>query len=274
MAHTSTLAAPHDPDFLIREPDAEYRNESATHLSSHALAEFRKCPLLYWKRKQGLVPDEDRPAYVVGRAAHKLILEGRKAFDHEYAVGGPVNLRTGEVYGVRTKAYQEWAEAQGKPVITDDQFALIANLATGVQSHPLAFELLSSGLAEGVARTEYCDMPCQARVDWFKPDCGLVDLKTCDDLTWFESDARRYGYAYQMAFYQAVIEQVSGDPFPVHMIAVEKKEPFRSGVWLMSEQTLIIARRESEAAIERLKQCELTGAWPTGYEERRVFDSL
>jgi hypothetical protein len=58
------------------------------------------------------------------------------------------------------------------------------------------------------------------------------------------------------------------------MIAVEKKEPFRCGVWLLSDDALASARRENEAAIERLKQCELTGAWPTGYEERRVFDFL
>jgi len=146
-------------DFLIRESESEYREKAKTHLSSHALADFRKCPLLYWKKKQGLVPDEDRPAYVVGRAAHKLILEGREAFDDGYAVGGPINPKTGEVYGARTKAYAEWASAQGKPVLTDEQFALIANLTTGVRSHRLAIELLSDGLAEGVVRVGCCGLP-------------------------------------------------------------------------------------------------------------------
>jgi len=261
-------------DFLIRESESEYREKAKTHLSSHALADFRKCPLLYWKKKQGLVPDEDRPAYVVGRAAHKLILEGREAFDDGYAVGGPINPKTGEVYGARTKAYAEWASAQGKPVLTDEQFALIANLTTGVRSHQLAFELLSNGLAEGVVRVEYCGLPCQSRLDFFNPERGLIDLKTCDDLTWFEADARRYGYAHQFAFYRALVERATGEEVPVHVIAVEKKEPFRCGVWVMDDQVLAHARRENEAAVERLRQCEISGAWPTGYEERRVFDYL
>lgn len=259
-------------DFLIRETDSEYREQAKTHLSSHALADFRKCPLLHWKKKQGLVPDEDRPAYVLGRAAHVLILEGRERFDAEYAVGGPVNPSTRQPYGPRTKAYAEWAEAQGKPVLTDEQYALIVNLTTGVRSHALAVELLSSGVPEGVVRAEYCGLPCQGRIDYFHPERGLIDLKTCDDLTWFEADARRYGYAHQFAFYLSLVKQATGEEVPVHVVAVEKKEPFRCGVWLVHEQALAAARADNEAAIERLKQCEASGAWPSGYEERRVFD--
>jgi len=259
-------------DFLVREGEAEYRRWAETHLTSHALADFRRCPLLYWKKKQGLIPDEDRPAYLMGRAAHKLILEGIEAFEVAYAVGGPINPSTGQPYGPRTKAYAEWAAAQDKEILTDDQYDLVANLAAGVDSHPVAAELLADGIPEGVVRVEYCGVPCQARLDFFNPQRGVIDLKTADNLDYFEADARRYGYAHQFAFYRALIERATGEKVPVHVIAVEKKEPFRCGVWVMDEQVLAHARRENEAAIERLRQCESSGAWPTGYEERRVFD--
>lgn len=121
---------------------------------------------------------------------------------------------------------------------------------------------------------EYCSLPCQGRIDFFNPERGLIDLKTCDDLGWFEADARRYGYAHQLAFYRALVEHATGKEVPVHVIAVEKKEPFRCGVWLMHDQALAVARADNEAAIERLRQCEISGAWPTGYEERRVFDYM
>ena len=271
-AETSGGASTQRGLFLIRESDTEYREKAKTHLSSHALADFRKCPLLYWRKREGLIPDEDRPAYLMGRAAHALILEGRETFDAGYAVGGPVNPKTGEVYGARTKAYQQWAEAQGKPVLTDDQFSLIANLTTGVRSHQLAAGLLADGVPEGVVRVEYCGLSCQGRLDFFNPERGIIDLKTCDDLTWFEADARRYSYAHQFSFYQALVAHATGEKTPVHVIAVEKKEPFRCGVWVMDDHVLAQARRENEAAIERLKACEISGAWPTGYEERRVFD--
>jgi len=272
MAHAVAAAAPSDPGFLIRETDAEYHEKSKTYLTSHALADFRKCPLLFWKRKQGLIPDEDRPAYLLGRAAHVLILEGVEKFEAEYAVGGPINPSTGKPYGPQTKAYAEWAAAQGKAVLTDEQYGLIASMAASVAAHPVAAEILADGIPEGVVRVEYCGLPCQARLDFFNPERGIVDLKTCDDLTWFEADARRFGYANQFSFYQALVAHVTGELFPVHAVAVEKKEPYRCGVWLMDDQVLAHAGRENEAAIKRLKTCELSGAWPTGYEERRVFD--
>ncbi|NLE54115.1 MAG: hypothetical protein GX617_04180 [Lentisphaerae bacterium] len=59
---------------------------------------------------------------------------------------------------------------------------------------------------------------------------GLVDLKTCDSLRYFENDCRRYGYIHQLAFYRAVIRQASGETLPVHIIAVEKNEPYTAGV--------------------------------------------
>jgi hypothetical protein len=268
------MNAPVNLRFLVRETDAEYRENAKTHLTSHALADFRKCPLLYWYKKQGLVPDEDRPAYLVGRAAHVFILEGSHRFGEGYAVGGPINARTGKPYGANTQAYAEWAASQGKPVLTDEQFALIVNLATGIRSHRAALDLLSEGIAEGVVRAEYCGVPCQARLDWFSPTRGIVDLKTCDDLTWFEADGRRFGYAHQVAFYRAMLGQVTGAASPAHFIAVEKKEPFRCGVWALSEQTLAVAQQDNEAAIERLEACEASDSWPSGYEEVRAFDSV
>mgnify|MGYP005847461825 CR=1 FL=1 len=258
--------------FLICEPAEVYQAQSAEYLTSHQLADFRRCPLLYRKKMLGLIADEDRPAYLVGRALHTLVLEGREAFEQEYAVGGPVNPRTGELYGSNTKAFAEWATAQGKPVLTMQQHELVERMAEGVRQHGLARDLLSEGTAEGVVRAEYCQMPCQIRMDWFDPHRGIVDLKTCDDLDWFEADARRYGYAFQMAFYQAVLAQVIALPMPVHFIAVEKKEPYRCGVWKVHEDALAQAQRENEAAIERLRRCMSTDMWPSGYEECRVFD--
>jgi len=149
---------------------------------------------------------------------------------------------------------------------------LIENMAAGVAMSDAAVDLLLYGRAEGVVRAQYCDVPCQIRIDWTHPHRGIVDLKTCDDLTWFEADARRYRYHNQMAFYRAVLAQAVGGDVPVHIVAVEKKEPFRCGVWRVSDDTLAIARQENEAAIERLKIARQADRWPTGYEDIRLLD--
>jgi hypothetical protein len=146
-------------------------------------------------------------------------------------------------------------------------------MAAGVGLNDRAVDLLVYGQAEGVVRAPYCGVPCQIRIDWLNPHTSVVDLKTCDDLTWFEADSKRYGYHRQMAFYRAVLAQALGGLLvPVHIIAVEKKEPFRCGVWRISDDTLSIAQRENEAAIHRLKHCRQTDRWPTGYEEIRILD--
>ncbi len=259
---------------LQHEPAAAYQARRGEYLTSHALADFRKCPQLYWRQRQGLVPDDDRPAYFLGRAAHVLILEGCERFATEYAVGGPINARTGKPFGVNTQAYADWAAAVGKPVVSEEQYALLVNLATGVRAHQLAHELLAAGLAEGVVRAEYAGRPCQARLDWYSPTHGLVDLKTCDDLDWFEADARRSQYVHQVAFYQTLLAFVSGGAVPVYLVAVEKREPFRCGVWRVGDHALAVAHQENEAALARLARCRATGVWPTDYEEVRALDSI
>ena len=266
-----------DLEVLIDEPMDAYLERAGEYLTSHQLKDFRQSPLLYYRKVTGLAPEpDDRPAFLVGRAAHTLILEGRAAYEAGYAVGGPVNPKTGEVYGSRTKAFAEWAEREGKPVLTSSQADLVEELNAAVRAHEAAVELLADGVAEGVVRADYRDLACQSRIDWLHPERGIVDLKTCDDLAWFESDARRYGYLHQMAFYQAVLEQAVGNltDIPVHILAVEKKEPYRCGAWRLAPDVLKYARRENEEAMDRLKQCRATDTWPTGYGEVRTFDYL
>ena len=262
-----------DLDILTAEPAEEYHAKAADFLSSHQLIDFMKCPWLHFKKRTGLIGDKDSPAYLIGRAAHSRVLEGRDVYEASFALGGPVNPKTGRPFGANTKAFGQWASEQGKPVLSNDQVELIENIASGVSMNDKAVDLLLYGRSEGVVRADYCDVPCQIRIDWTHPHRGIVDLKTCDVIDWFEADARRYRYASQMAFYQSVLAQAIGQYVPVHIVAVEKREPFRCGVWRISDETLAIAKSENEAAIGRLVRCREAGFWPTGYEEVRILEA-
>ncbi len=275
ISNPSKTSRDSQPDtFLIKEPARVYHAQAKDYLSSHQLADFRKCPRLYYRKKQGLIPDGDRPAYLVGRAAHTLILEGQQQFNAEFAVGGPINPKTGHPFGPTTKAFAEWSQAIRKDILTESQYELVCSMQESVSEHEVAQTLLADGLPERVVRTEYCGMPSQIRMDWFDTFFGIVDLKTCDDLTWFESDARRFGYVYQLAFYRAVLAEVIGLQVPVHLIAVEKKEPYRTGVWKVSRESLGLAQNTNETAIADLKHCVATNQWPTGYEQPRTIDCV
>jgi hypothetical protein len=65
---------------------------------------------------------------------------------------------------------------------------------------------------------------------------------------------------------------LSGWLVPVHIIAVEKREPFRTGVWLVGPRLLKVARTENERAIARMAECHDNDVWPTGYEDVRLME--
>lgn len=259
------------PGWLIEEPADVYHAKAAENLSSHQLADFHKSPYLYWKKHSGLIAEKDSPAYAFGRAAHTLILEGRETFEREYAIGGPINPETGDTFGASTKAYAAWLADSGKQsAVTNDEMIKLERMELSVRVHSSAYALVLGGFAEGVVRSKYCGVPCQIRMDYYKPG-KLVDLKTCNDLDSFEWDTYRFNYMDQLAFYHAILQKASGQNCEVHFIAVEKKEPFRCGVWKLDKKWVEHARRQNEEDIKRLKTCSKLKIWPTGYEEVRTI---
>jgi len=175
-------------DFLLNIPAEEYHTDAkmGRFLSSHLLGDFRRCPALYQKKMLGKIEDSESSAYTLGRAAHKLILEGRAAFDADYLVSdGPVNPKTNAPYGRNTKAFDAWNAEQTLEIISGKEFNFLVTLQKSVWLHELAAELLTDGVAEGTVRTAYCGEMCQIRMDFFNEKFGIIDLKTCDDLTWF-----------------------------------------------------------------------------------------
>lgn len=280
------------PDWVLTIPENEYHaaTRRGDFLSSHMLGDFRANPRLYQGKMSGEIAQPETEAMLFGRMVHKLVLEGRGEFDREYIVDdGPKNPKTGECYGKTTKAYQEWARAMVLPVCSTKDFNFISKLQASVWLHNVAMELLDSGFAEGVARATWCGEPCQIRMDWYDPVRGLLDdLKTCDTLDYFERDAVKFGYIHQMAFYRDVADQAKADSLgitveelrdredwavnDVYLTAVEKREPFRVGVWKIAESALDKASEQNRKAVALLQECRCMNQWPTGYEDVRELD--
>jgi len=260
---------------ITHEDEKSYhsRSRSGEFVSSHLLQLFCRSPWKYYATISGENIDEDRPEFAFGRAVHKLILEGRDAFSHEYMISdGPVNPRTGSPYGKTSKAYLDWAALQRKEVVTTEDFEAIVKMMTACDLHRGIHELLASyGEAEGVVRAELEGVPCQIRMDYFSEEVGIVDLKTCRDIEFFENDCRNFGYAYQLAFYRSVLKAASGISVPVHIIAVDKTEFNIAGRWDIPDVVLDECDKVNRAALLRLKKCRETNVWPTGYETTRVF---
>lgn len=268
--------------FIVDVPADEYHEAArrGQFLSSHLLGDFRTCPKLYRKKMSGEIEPSDTTAYQLGRALHTLILEGRSKFDEEYLISsGPINPKTGEPFGRLTKAYKEWSAAQKRPVFSSEEFGWMLKLQQSVALHPVANALLERGRAEGTVRVSLNGEPCQIRMDWFNPDYEgrpvIVDLKTTENLSFFERDARRYSYPEQLAFYREVFREAMGgasdQEVDVYIIGIEKREPYRCGVWKLTGGLLDQAAASNRMAMSLLKECRCRNEWPTGYEAIRVM---
>lgn len=275
--------------FIVDIPADEYHQAArdGKFLSSHLLGDFRSCPQLYKKKMSGEIEPSDSTAYQIGRAVHTLILEGRAKFDAEYLISsGPTNPKTGEPFGKTTKAYKEWLAAQQRPIVSSEDFGWMSKLQQSVWIHPLAGALLEHGRAEGTVRISVNGEPCQIRMDWFNPDFkgkpAIVDLKTVAEISAFERDARKYGYDKQLAFYRTVFTEAAkvhgvDDSClcpDVYIIAIEKTQPFRCGVWKLTDELLDQATILNLNAMSRLRECRCQDTWPTDYEDLRVMDTL
>lgn len=261
---------------IIHESEDIYhsRSRSGEMMSSHLLSLFGRSPYKYHQTVSGLVEQEDKPEYVFGRAAHKLILEGQAAFDEAYTVAdGPINPKTNMPYGKATQAYQNWLADQHGEVISTADYETIKAMHDNCWSHNEIAELLNAedGEAEGVVRAHLEDVPCQIRMDFFASSVGIVDLKTCRDIEFFEKDCRDFGYAYQLAFYQSVLQAACGVKFPVHFIVVDKTDFHIAGRWDIPDIELEQCDSINRAALRRYKESLANEKWPTGYEHTRLF---
>jgi hypothetical protein len=73
-----------DLTILETESAAEYHAKAERFLSSHQLLDFMKCPWLHHKKRAGQLVENESPSYLLGRAAHVRILEGRAAYEAAY----------------------------------------------------------------------------------------------------------------------------------------------------------------------------------------------
>ena len=262
-------------------PEDIYHAEgrSGAWLQSHALALFAKSPAAYDRMRRGAAGAKDEPteAFAFGRAAHCYILEGPDEFFQRFTTdeARPVNPKTGKPFGTATKEYANWAASLApREIVSAGDMETIRAMAAAVARHPIAGDLLTGGRAEATVRQRYADMNCQIRMDYYSREKGIADLKTTRNLDRFEWDALDYGYINQLAFYRAVLRVATGAEATVRIVAVEKAEPFRCGVWRIPGWALDRAEKENEGRMRRLLECIELDIWPEPdeWEAERMLD--
>ena len=241
----------------IRISNKEYRQRSG--ISSSELKKIMITPAHYkhWKEN----PQEDTPALLFGRAAHKYILETYD-FYTEFAVAPNCDRRTKEGKEIWNKFV---AESEGKDVITQEQFEQIEEMRKVMLATPFVSKLIN-----GEHEISYfwvdedTGLECKVRPDSINHKLKIVvDYKTCDnaETEHFMKQAIRLGYDLQAYMYQQGVKENLGEEYLFVFIAQEKKPPYAVNILEADESFMASGKRIFHEMLNVYKECSETGNW-------------
>lgn len=147
----------------------------------------RSAPDFWWNSRMNSAREDDAddtPARIFGRAVHRLVLEGEKAFDKEYArVPDQDKDASASEKGQATKAAKALL-ARTKPFATmlaakDYDRVVIAGAM--ITKHPALSRSFVDGIPEVSVFWERNGIMRKARIDYLKP-AGVGDLKSITNL--------------------------------------------------------------------------------------------
>ena len=159
-------------DIIFNMPEAEYRNAPGVNVS--ALKKMRLSPAHYRFAREEAESDKHNAALIIGTLVHRAKLEPHRLC---YVVRPP------EYDSWRTKASQQWREAQTLPVVTPEEEQDVLRCADALQNLELLTELCARGNTEVSAfKRHRTGLMLKGRADLVAVDddgvTGFLDLKT------------------------------------------------------------------------------------------------
>ena len=241
----------------VKISNAEYRQREG--ISSSELKKIMKSPLHYkhWKEN----PQEDTPALLFGRAAHKYVLETYDFFT-EFAVAPNCDRRTKE--GKETWA-KFLAESDGKDVITEEQFKQIEDMRTAMLATPFVSKLINGEHEVSYFWTdEDTGLKCKCRPDSINHKLKIIcDYKTCDnaETQQFMRQAINLGYDLQSSYYIDGVKANTGEDYIFVFIAQEKKPPYAVNILQADDVFIRSGRDVYKSMLQTYKDCSESGNW-------------
>jgi hypothetical protein len=221
----------------------------------------------------GEAAKEPSAAMVFGTMVHAAILEPDE-FASRYLVCPD------ECSDRRTKAYKEWAATLGdREPITATDANRIARCAAAVQCNTVASAILQAATIreKSFAYKDFLTgVDCRVRFDALAGDV-VVDLKTVSDGSEeaFAKSIADFGYHLQAAHYLEGFKTL--DPsrdWQFVFITVETQAPFRSRVFKLDADALMIAETRRTELLESYKIRMETGDWSEPGESEVTVLSL
>lgn len=202
----------------------------------------------------------DSPAFNLGSAVHKLVLE-KEDFEDEFAVAPLVDKRT----KIGKATWQEFVDSSdGKIVLTAQEYEIAEEMTKAVESVKASAKFLKDGIAEESYFGELEHVPCRCRPDYYNKKLGLViDLKTTVDgsAKGFASSVAKFNYHIQVAFYTDLMRSLGHVVNKFLFICVEKSFPHLVSFYELDETAIELGRTKYKELLELYKYCKEKDEW-------------
>ena len=124
------------------------------------------------------------------------------------------------------------------------------------------FKRMLSGEAQVIMTGEIDGVPFKIKMDSYKEDEFIVDLKVMKDFKPVWSDAYRsyqnfmlaYNYDIEMAIFQEIVYQNTGKKLPTYIAAITKENPADIGIFEIPQMDLDKALKTVKNNLPRIKQ--------------------
>lgn len=227
------------------------------------------CPAIY--RYEQDHPGPSKPAWEVGRAAHKLVL----------GVGPELVLVDRPRWDtIEVKAQVADIKARGDVPLKRDDYDTVHAMAAELRKHPWASRLFQPGTGRAEQTIVWRDGPtgvmCRALLD-FLPDpvAGqrflFRDYKTSAPKSIERPDrtVEDYGYYIQAAFHLAGLRAlgVAGDDAQALIVLQRKEPPYLVRVVQPDPTAMRIGAMKVREALHTYAECRAADAWPSWSDE-------
>lgn len=225
-------------------------------------------PLHY---KQYLTAErKETTALRVGSLTHAKVLEPINALNN-FTIAPDVDRRTKD----GRLAYELFiANAQGKTVVTTDEWQLADTVAQSMQAAIKRLGVIFIA-TEFMFVTEIYGVPVKCAIDAVGDDGFIYDLKSTEaaDPRSFLRSCQTYRYNLQAYLYRMAYEIAFGvrlDGF--RFIATEKESPNATACYTLGAEIMTNAAFDFETAIKSYKACSALDEWPGYPDDVQVID--
>jgi hypothetical protein len=208
-------------------------------------------------------PHEVTRAMEIGTFFHELTLLDNAPKNIAIRPPGP----EGDFRKSEGKAWRKAQEAEGKTILTQDEYDSIYGMRDSIMRNPKLRYAIETGAREFSLFAPFNlggSVMRKGRIDLVTTAASLLDFKTTTDasLSAFSKTIANMGYHRQAAYYLDLAKENGLPHTEFVFVAVEKVKPYAVGIYYLDQESIGIGRKRYIELLQLFIECQSKNEWP------------